>query len=254
MLLHLALGPAGQLTEGGPLNANLPACGVADWAFHLGCQQDPKRYLYDDACIDVRKKCRRTPNPVVCPDVSKAPAWWFMEPGWYVNPPDWAVADPHPPEQSAFVELAEEGQRRAATASAGSSHDGMAGATAALRDVAADGGGGGEGLDAQLRSQIATMRGLLAEQEAGIETVQRGVEQAERAFARLRARTAALAGPPTRGEAGAPNASAARGGARSLQLDGRQLLGTLLELQQLVQAVTHRYAAASREVELTSTI
>ena len=279
-LRHVA-GVTRTESEGGPINANLPECGPVTWAFHLGCQQDPKRYLYDASCLEARKHCRRTPNPIVCPDVSKPPAWWFMEPGWFINPPDWAVADPHVHEAS-FVQEEEvegggrptgeptqrrEGAQAAAAAADAAKTDADADATEpapstarheASREGASSssepplesspaaprrGGGGGpavadaaDELEAQLQSQVVAMRGLLEEQEAGIETVQRGLEQAERAFARLQARVEAQP-PPDANATGWTTPPEPRG----IRLDGQKLLGTLLELQQLVQTVMHRY-------------
>ena len=255
-------------SEGGPVDANLPGCGVAEWAKLLACQKDPKLFISDSDCIRARKKCRREEaNPIMCPDLSKPPAWWFMEPGWFLHPPEWALAATDAQsDASSFVQEAEGAREaqsvvaraaaRARAARRAAPHAQSAAATApparegassaAPRELAAI---DGDGVAAQLRSQIAAMQALLQEQEAGIDLVNRGLEQAELTFARLEARHRA---ERARRQTQPPPAAAANGGAgatvpnatHGLEPDGRRFLDTLFELQQLVLTVMRRYVPA----------
>ena len=79
-----------SFTEGYPVGSNLPGCNPILWSILLVCMKNPNDYFYKTECKSARRMCRRSPSPAVCPDVSKTPPWWFMEPGWFRHAPGWA--------------------------------------------------------------------------------------------------------------------------------------------------------------------
>ena len=76
--------------EGYPLDTDLPLCSDTDWLEYIRCTQDPKRFFEGTQCIKLRGFCKHRPSKQLCPNIDRAPAWWFMEPGWYRDAPSWA--------------------------------------------------------------------------------------------------------------------------------------------------------------------
>ena len=52
--------------------------------------KNPNDYFYKTECKSGARAPAVGRKKAFCPDVSKTPPWWFMEPGWFRHAPGWA--------------------------------------------------------------------------------------------------------------------------------------------------------------------
>ena len=195
-----------SFTEGYPVGSNLPGCNPILWSILLVCMKNPNDYFYKTECKSARRMCRRSPSPAVCPDVSKTPPWWFMEPGWFRHAPGWA---------------------RGGRASLLQEQEGVGAAPPAEQPrtpAAAPSDGAASGPSAR-DDPLAAARVLMDEQEAGTAMVEAALARAEASFAELRARA----------DAGGADADAAA------HERAHSMLSTLTELQSIAQELMLHY-------------